>query len=211
MRGQISNHAATMANLREDSLHHVRAEVAPGGDELVLGRSLRPVAPPTAGFDHYYGSSTARPISSLAYDNHRVRHPRGRRIRAGLVDHAIGFIHDAKSVRPDRPFFTYLAFGATHAPHQAPPEYLERHRGRYDDGWDVARDKWFARQKDLGIVPDYTELAPRNSEGPEPTVGPTAREPETTGASAGGLRPRHTDAQIGRLIADLRTGGSTTL
>jgi arylsulfatase A-like enzyme len=51
-------------------------------------------------------------------------------------------------VRPDRPFFTYLAFGATHAPHQAPPEYLAKYRGRYDEGWDVVRERWFRRQMD---------------------------------------------------------------
>ena len=126
------------------------------------------------GFDRYYGfldGETDQFAPDLTYDNHRVERPKsvadGYHLSEDLVDHAIGFIHDAKSVRPDRPFFTYLAFGATHAPHQAPGEYLERHRGRYDEGWDVARTKWFARQKELGIVPEFTELAPRN-DGVEP-------------------------------------------
>ena len=48
-------------------------------------------------------------------------------------------ISDSKGIRPDRPFFAYLPFGATHAPHQAPPEYLEKYRGAFDEGWDVMR------------------------------------------------------------------------
>jgi arylsulfatase A-like enzyme len=49
-----------------------------------------------------------------------------------LVDHAIEFIHDSVSIRPDRPFLLYLAFGATHAPHQAPADYMAKYRGRFD-------------------------------------------------------------------------------
>jgi arylsulfatase A-like enzyme len=56
----------------------------------------------------------------------------------------------------------YLAFGATHAPHQAPTEYLQRWKGRFDNGYDVARQRWFARQLQLGIIPAGTTLAPPN-------------------------------------------------
>ena len=63
---------------------------------------------------------------------------------------------------PERPFFLYLAFGATHSPHQAPRAYLEKYRGRFDAGWDVVREQWFARQKALGVIPRDTKLAPRN-------------------------------------------------
>ena len=71
-------------------------------------------------------------------------------------------IADSKGVRPDRPCFTYLAFGATHAPHQAPPSFLAKYRGRYDEGLDVVRERWYARQLELGIIPQGTALAPRN-------------------------------------------------
>jgi arylsulfatase A-like enzyme len=71
-------------------------------------------------------------------------------------------IADSVGVRPDRPVFTYVAFGATHAPHQAPPAYLEKYRGRFDEGWDVIRERWYRRQLELGVIPAGTELAPRN-------------------------------------------------
>ena len=176
MRGQISNHAATMAEVLRDEGY---TTFAVGKWHLVSMENSSSAGPfdqwpLQRGFDRYYGfldGETDQFAPDLTYDNHRVERPKsvaeGYHLSEDLVDHAIGFIHDAKSIRPDRPFFTYLAFGATHAPHQAPPQYLARHRGRYDEGWDVARDKWFARQKELGIVPEFTQLAPRN-EGVEP-------------------------------------------
>ncbi len=162
MRGQISNHAATMAEVLRDEGY---TTFAVGKWHLVSMENSSSAGPfdqwpLQRGFDRYYGfldGETDQFAPDLTYDNHRVERPKsvadGYHLSEDLVDHAIGFIHDAKSIRPDRPFFTYLAFGATHAPHQAPPQYLARHRGRYDEGWDVARDKWFARQKELGIVP----------------------------------------------------------
>ena len=56
------------------------------------------------------------------------------------------------SVRPDRPFFLYLAFGAMHAPHQSPQSYLDRWKGAFDEGYEVWRERWFARQVEHGIV-----------------------------------------------------------
>jgi arylsulfatase len=217
MRGHISHHAATMAEvLREDGY----TTFAVGKWHLASMENASSAGPYDQwplqrGFDRYYGfldGETDQFAPDLTYDNHRVERPKsvadGYHLSEDLVDHAIGFIHDTKSVRPDRPFFTYLAFGATHAPHQAPPEYLERHRGRYDEGWDVARDKWFARQKALGIVPEFSELAPRNA-GVEPWDG----LPENQKKLAARLQEayaaflEHTDAQIGRLVADLATIG----
>ena len=75
---------------------------------------------------------------------------------------ATGWIRDLVSIRPDRPFFLYLAFGATHAPHQSPLEYRRRWRGRFDDGYDVVRRHWYERQLELGVIPSGTTLAPRN-------------------------------------------------
>ena len=113
------------------------------------------------------------------------------------------------SVRPDRPFFLYLALGATHAPHQAPEEYLARHRGRHDEGWDVARDRIHARrQLAEGLVPAGTELAPRN-----PGVEAWDDLPDADRRLAVRLQEafaaflEHTDAQLGRLFDDLEAQG----
>ena len=55
--------------------------------------------------------------------------------------------------RPEQPFFLYFATGACHSPHQAPPEWIERYRGQFDDGWDALR-RANARPPDRdGIMP----------------------------------------------------------
>ena len=210
MRGRISNHAATMAEV-------LRAE---GYTTLGLGKwHLCPMEETSAagpydqwplqrGFDRFYGfldGEADQFTPELVHDNHAVLPPRtveeGYHLSEDLVDKAIGFLHDTVSIRPDRPFFTYLAFGATHAPHQAPAEYLEKYRGRYDEGWDVARERWFARQKELGVIPAETELAPRN-----PGVEAWDDLPENHRKLACRLQEAfaafldHTDVQIGRLL-----------
>jgi arylsulfatase A-like enzyme len=216
MTGKMTEHAATMAEVLRDE----------GYSTFALGKwHLCPMDEASAagpydgwplqrGFDRYYGfldGETDQFAPDLCYDNHRIAPPataaEGYHLSEDLVDKAIEFIHDTTSVRPDRPFFTYLAFGATHAPHQSPAEYLERHRGKYDEGWDVARERWFAKQLELGIIPADTELAPRN-----PGVEPWDSLPESHRALAIKLQEafgaflEHTDAQIGRLmdaLADL--------
>ena len=107
-------------------------------------------------------------------------------------------------MRPDRPFFLYLAFGAQHAPHHAPDSYLAKWRGAFDEGWDVHRERVFERQKQMGIIPSDTTLAMRNP-GVRPWDELTANEQlfacRLQEAFAAMLD--HTDAQIGRLMSFL--------
>ena len=62
---------------------------------------------------------------------------------------------------PDKPFFMYFATGATHAPHHAPKEYIEKYKGKFDQGWDKMREETLERQKKLGLVPQNAKLAPK--------------------------------------------------
>lgn len=217
MRGQISQHATTMAEVLRDQGY---TTLGLGKWHLVSMENTSSAGPfdqwpLQRGFDRHYGfldGETDQFAPDLVYDNHRVNPPKtpgeGYHLSEDLVDHAIEFVHDAKSIRPDRPFFMYFAFGATHAPHQAPASYLEKHRGKYDEGWDVARERWFARQKELGIVPESTQLAPRND-----GVEPWESLPENQKKLACRLQEafaaflEHTDEQIGRLVRDLEDLG----
>ena len=215
--GHISNHAATLAEVLHDE----------GYATFVVGKwHLAPMEqcsaagpfdqwPLQRGFDRYYGfleGETDQFNPSLIYDNHSIDPPstpeEGYHVSEDLIDRAIGFVHDTQSVRPDKPFFLYVAFGATHAPHQAPAEYLDKYRGRYDEGWDVVRARWFANQLDMGVIPPGTELAPRNP-GVEPwddlSTNQQALACRLQEAFAAFLD--HTDAQIGRLVDDLAALG----
>jgi arylsulfatase A-like enzyme len=79
-----------------------------------------------------------------------------------LVDKAILFLSNHESVDPEKPWLLWLAFGACHAPHHVPKEWIDRYKGKFDKGWDKVREEVLERQKKMGIVPANTKLAPPN-------------------------------------------------
>ncbi|MFM7126667.1 MAG: arylsulfatase, partial [Actinomycetota bacterium] len=217
MRGSISNHAATIAEVLRDTGYATFAlgkwHLCPMADASAAGPFDQ--WPLQRGFDRYYGfldGETDQFHPELVYDNHWVDPPagpdEGYHLTEDLVDHAVGFLHDSLSIRPDRPFFMYFALGATHAPHQAPARFLEKYRGRFDEGWDVMRARWFANQKRLGLIPDDTELAPRNP-GVEAwdDLSDNQRRLACRLQEAFAAFLDHTDEQIGRLMAALESLG----
>ncbi len=165
------------------------------------------------GFERYYGflgGDTSQWNPDLVYDNHQVEPPstpeEGYHLTPDLVDKAVQFIADAKQVDPDKPFYLHFCPGATHAPHHVPKEWADKYAGVFDDGWDAYRERTFARQKELGIVPADCELSRHDPDVPDwSTLTPDqrrlyAREMEVF---AGFLS--HTDHHIGRLIEYLRS------
>src|SRR5207245_1653451 len=78
-----------------------------------------------------------------------------------MTDKAMAWIAQQKALAADKPFFVYFAPGATHAPHHAPKEWIAKYRGKFDQGWDTLREETLARQKELGVVPANTKLAPK--------------------------------------------------
>ena len=83
----------------------------------------------------------------------------GYHLTPDLVEKAKAMIADAKQVAPNKPFFLYFAPGAMHSPHHVPKEWADKYKGQFDDGWDAYREKVFARQKELGILPPNTVLS----------------------------------------------------
>jgi arylsulfatase len=213
MRGYITPHAATIAEiLREE-----------GYSTLMVGKwHLAPMWQASAagpfdnwplqrGFNRYYGfmqGETDQFYPQLTYDNHPVDPPKspeeGYHLNEDLIDKSIEFIRDHKSVYPKKPFFLYLAFGATHMPHQAPKEFVDKYKGRFDAGWDIIREQWYKTQLEKGIIPPGTKLAPRNP-GVEPWETLSDKEKKFAlklqEAFAGFLD--HTDHHIGRLLSFL--------
>jgi arylsulfatase len=210
MRGGISPKAATVAQLLQGAGYATYAagkwHLAPMEECSAAGPHRN--WPLQKGFDRFYGflqGETDQFSPELALDNGPVDPPArpedGYHVSEDIVDKACGWLSDLQSVRPDRPFFLYVAFGATHAPHQSPAAYRERWRGRFDEGYDVVRQRWFERQLDLGIVPAGTEL-------PSPNPGVPAWDDLTENQQRFAARLQeafaamleHTDAQLGRLV-----------
>ena len=77
-----------------------------------------------------------------------------------MADKAIGWLRKQKALAPDRPWFAYYATGTAHAPHHAPKEWIDKFKGKFDQGWDKVREETLARQIELGVVPKGTKLAP---------------------------------------------------
>jgi len=151
-------------------------------DEMNLAATRRNW-PSGRGFERWYGflgAETNQWYPDLVYDNHPVDQPRspeeGYHLTEDITDKALEFIRDAKAVAPEKPFFLYYAPGACHAPHHAPREWIERYRGRFDQGYEALREQTLARQKTLGIVPADTELPPVNPIGTsEDRTGPDGK------------------------------------
>jgi arylsulfatase A-like enzyme len=117
------------------------------------------------GFERYYGflgGETNQWYPDLVYDNHPVEQPGwpedGYHLTTDLTDKAIEFIKDAKMIAPDKPFFMYFCPGATHAPHHAPQEWIEKYAGRFDMGYEKYREIVFERQQQSGIFPAHAQL-----------------------------------------------------
>jgi arylsulfatase len=217
MRGGISPRAATVAQLLGA---HGYATYAAGKWHLAPMEECSAAGPHTnwplqKGFDRFYGflqGETDQFHPELTSDNGHIDPPArpedGYHVSEDIVDKAMGWIGDLHSVRPDRPFFLYLAFGATHAPHQAPLEHRLRWRGRFDEGYDVARQRWFERQLDLGIVPAGTTLAPPNPGVPAwADLTDNQRRFSARLQEAFAAMLEHTDEQIGRLTSFLDQRG----
>ncbi|MFF1633836.1 sulfatase-like hydrolase/transferase [Leifsonia sp. NPDC058248] len=125
----------------------------------------------------------------------------GYHLTEDLADHAITWIRTQKALMPEKPFFVYFAPGATHAPHHVPKEWADKYAGRFADGWDAQREKTFARQKELGIIPADAELTARHTEIPAWDDMPDDLKPvleREMEVYAGFME--HTDHHIGRVI-----------
>lgn len=160
------------------------------------------------GFDRYYGFLHAQMDQyhpRIVQDNTPVPVPKtpeeGYHFSEDIIDQAIKYIYHQKVVYPEKPFFLYTAFGAMHTPHHAPKEYIDKYKGKFDEGWDVIREQWFARQKELGIIPEDTKLTERNEfVKPWDSLSENQKKVYARYMEAFAGMLEHTDAQIGRLI-----------
>ncbi|WP_205195147.1 arylsulfatase [Chitinophaga sp. Cy-1792] len=118
------------------------------------------------GFDYFYGFNAGdmNHWNPILFENHNLvpasKDP-NYYMTTDLADHAIAWVREMKSIAPDKPYFLYVAPGATHAPHQVPKEWIDKFKGKFDGGWDAYRQETFERQKKLGVIPADTKLTPR--------------------------------------------------
>jgi arylsulfatase len=183
-------------------------------EEIHLGAS-RARWPLGRGFERFYGyfgGETHQFAPSLVHDNHRVLAPGsiddGYHLSEDLADRATEFIADLKVSEPGKPFFMYFCTGACHSPHHAPPEWIDRFRGRFDMGWDAWRDATFARQQVMGVLPEGTELSPRPEWVPAwDSLPPEQQRLYARYQECFAAYLSHADHQVGRVLAFLEELG----
>jgi len=164
--------------------------------------------PTGSGFEHFYGfigGETNQYAPAIYRDTVPIEQPKtaeeGYHFTEDMTDQAIDWVKQQKALMPDKPFFVYFAPGATHAPHHVPPEWSDKYKGAFDDGWDALRERTFAKQRELGVIPADAELTERPEEIPAWDDMPDDLKPvlaRQMEVYAGYLE--HTDHHVGRLV-----------
>ena len=119
------------------------------------------------GFDYFYGFNAGDMShwNPILYENRNLvpaSTDPNYHLTTDIADKAIAWVRKVKSIAADRPYFLYVATGATHAPHQTPKEWIDKFKGQFDEGWDAYRQATLERQKKLGVVPKDTKLTERS-------------------------------------------------
>lgn len=169
--------------------------------------------PTGSGFDKFYGfmgGETNQYYPGIYDGVTRVEAPRdpNYHFTTDMTNQAIAWTQHQKALTPDKPFFVYYAPGATHAPHQAPKEYIEKYKGKFNHGWDKQREITLANQKKLGIVPADTKLAAKPEaikDWDKLTVDEKTLFTRQMEVFAG--FGEHTDHEVGRLVEAIEDMG----
>ena len=119
------------------------------------------------GFDYFYGfmgGETNQWTPGNLVRNTTPIYPyvgkSGWNLITAMADDAIKYLNEMNSLDPKKPFFLYYAPGGTHAPHHPTPEWIEKFKGKFDMGWNAAREQIYANQKRLGVIPKDAKLTP---------------------------------------------------
>ena len=212
----IPKSAATVAQLLKAGGYSTamfgKGHITPDWEQSPVGPFDR--WPTGLGFEYFYGFLNADAdqfVPAMIRNTTPVDPGTGRTdyiLDKDLADDAIAWIDQKESLAPDKPFFVYYAPGAAHTPHQAPQEWLDKFRGKFDGGWDKLREETFVRQKRMGVIPANAQLTPR------PAAIPAW---DSLNADQKRLYARHMEAyaatlafsdhQIGRVIQHLKDTG----
>ena len=169
--------------------------------------------PTQSGFDKFYGfigGETNQWAPGIFDGTVKIEVPNdpNYHFTTDMTNQAMRWVQAQQSLTPDKPFYMYFATGATHAPHHAPKEWIDKYKGKFDQGWDKLREETFTRQKALGVVPQNAKLTERPKEIPSwDSQTPTqkklfARQMETFAGFA-----EHTDHEVGRLVQAIEDMG----
>ena len=166
------------------------------------------------GFEYFYGflGGDANQFRPALYENTTPIEPYLNKpnyiLNEDLADNCISYIRKHNSVSPQKPFFVYYCTGTGHAPHHATKDWIDKYKGKFDQGWDKVREETLERQKKAGVVPQNTKLTPRNANLPawdSLTADQKKLFAHEMEVYAGGLS--QADYNIGRVIEAVKETG----
>ena len=167
--------------------------------------------PSHEGFAHAYTFMAAdihQFVPVMWDDHHPEPYRKSTHLDEDLADRAIEYITGHKSLDPDLPFMMLWATGSMHSPHHAPPDYIDRYAGKFDEGWDVARERILENQIRLGIAPADTTLTDRIDEIPAwDSLSDDEKKLYSRQMEVFAAQLEHVDYQIGRIVATLERIG----
>jgi arylsulfatase len=132
----------------------------------------------------------------------------GYHFNTDLANDAIKWLHQHDAAAPGKPFFLYFATGSAHTPHQVAPQWIEKYKGKFDQGWDKLREETFARQKAIGVIPANAELTPRPIELPAwDSLSPDEKKLLARQAEVYAGFLEQTDYEAGRVLEAIRKEG----
>lgn len=162
--------------------------------------------PTHSGFDKFYGfiggeTNQWEPVIFDGVTRVPKKDVEDYHFTTDMTTEAIEWVKFQQAMTPEKPFFIYYATGATHAPHHSPKEWIEKYKGKFDAGWLALREKTFARQKEMGIIPANAKLAPM----PEDIKDWNALSDDEKKLFALQMETfagfaNHTDVEVGRLV-----------
>ncbi len=214
--GVIPKTAATVAEVLKHYGYHTSAfgkwHNTPATETTAIGPKDR--WPNGYGFEYFYGflageTSQWEPRLVENYDLVEPPHDDPKyHLTEDLVEKALAWLDRLQSFARAKPFFMYWAPGAAHGPHHIFPQWADKYKGKFDDGWDAYRERVYRRQLEMGIIPPGTKLTPRDE-----TMQAWADVPENQRAfQRRGMElfagfAEHTDVQVGRLVEGLEQRG----
>jgi arylsulfatase A-like enzyme len=215
--GQIPTDVAPVAEMLRHNGYSTAAfgkwhELA-AWEASVSGPLVRWPTGPNGGFDKFYGflGGETNQWAPCIYDGtHPVELPEDPNYHflTDMTDQTVAWIKYQKALTPDRPFFVYYAPGATHAPHHVPRKWIERWKGKFDQGWDRLREEILARQIEKGIVPKGTPLAPKPEAIPDwDSLTPDEKKLFTHQVEVFAAYIEMVDHEIGRVVEAVEATG----
>ena len=161
----------------------------------------------TGGGSHWNDKKALAPPQHMAYTRNgkEVELPADFYSSRNYTDSMLRFID--KNKQDEKPFFAYLSYTAVHDPLQAPKEYIDKYKGKFDMGWDSLAALRLNNLKALGIVPGNIKNSPNPSipkwnKVPEHMRHEFARNMEVYAAMLD-----YMDMSIGRVIDYLKKEG----